>query len=1300
MKKNYFALCVFSMLLLPLENILGQTQQPSDRIYRRFAIMNGNQVQTVFGNWGVIGQPQEQGHRGAWKYPNNGYLGDVSPLVGAEVRYDSVFRGGRWIQTPNSVYHSVATCPVNRPTLLTDTDPRTGKYWTFEPEAGYFNPGGSKVAMSDDKNSYPPSWPDKASDQSDPGWPGSWNGYSGKKVDASLETYFVMDDNNDARFNVSANNPLGIAFKPDSTNLNRNGLGMLVKVRAMQWSQFLAQDNIFWLYEITNTGTTNYDRTVFGMLVGTYVGVTSTEDYHEYEDDWSFFDVKENLTYTGDWKGIRGLRMNDPFWQPTPSSGVGLVGYAFLESPGNPYDGIDNDGDADSSATGRLAPKFSPSDFDTTSSNNLLTSGKQIILIRNDYSRYTYTIPSVARPGDSVQITTRGLTVWIKPGITKVIEGNIILQNGLEVVNPNAYDGVDNDFDGIIDENYYLHYRQVKRTKTGTVLFDMLRPVAHANYATGVGTDAYSLIDERRDDRIDNNKNWNVFKDDVGRDGTPNTGDYGEGDGLPTSGYDNNGNDTGLPGEPHVDKTDVNESDQIGLTSFYYFAPAGNFKMGDKEVMWNYLAPGFFDVPDVIQNNRPVGGADGDFIYGSGYFPLRSKKTERLSLALVYGGGKQQGYDVDVADLLKNKRTVQKIYDANYKFPKEPDLPTLTAVPGDHFVRLSWDRVAEETIDPVLQTKTFEGYKLYRSTDPTFQDILTITDGSGTARGYQPLKQYDLIDGVTGYFHTSGQLYSDIFGFAYYLGNDVGIEHSYVDSSVQNGRKYYYALVAYNKGDEYLEVLPAENKIGIAITVTNEVQLAQNCAMVTPNAKTLDYISPLDGVLLNHAQGIGTGDVYYRVVDETKTTNHQYQLEFLDTQVDGIDNNNNGLIDLADSSEWDRITTNYSVRDLTVFTDEFTSLDTVVVSLQKKNLIPGTITVRTTSGSVVPDSLYALNLKTGKIHSSQSGSLPVGNYTITYQYYPVYQSPYIRGTPYVTDSKDADIFDGVELVFNNPWSIAKIDSLSKWITNRPKYRFDMYVTAITDGINPEPFIKGFRKACDYEFRFDSTKIVDTSYSDPDLGSEAIPTYFRVYNKTENKYVKFGYNYSTIKTVPQGRLSPNEEIFIYETNPRGTYGYTWSISFSSSDGKSVPYTTGDTLRLITSKPYEQGDVFTFATTKPSLDNISLTRSALDRIRVVPNPYVSASTLELPLPPGVTSGRFRRIDFIHLPAMAKIHIYTVRGDHIISLQHDGNMEDGHVSWNLKTKENLDVAYGVYFYVVESRVGTKTGKLAIIK
>ena len=58
----------------------------------------------------------------------------------------------------------------------------------------------------------------------------------------------------------------------------------------------------FWVYEVTNTSTVDYTNVVFGMLVGTYVGVTGNDDRpQEYDDDWSFFDVQNDITYTGDY---------------------------------------------------------------------------------------------------------------------------------------------------------------------------------------------------------------------------------------------------------------------------------------------------------------------------------------------------------------------------------------------------------------------------------------------------------------------------------------------------------------------------------------------------------------------------------------------------------------------------------------------------------------------------------------------------------------------------------------------------------------------------------------------------------------------------------------------------------------------------------------------------------------------------------------------------------------------------------------------------------------------------------------
>jgi hypothetical protein len=175
----------------------------------------------------------------------------------------------------------------------------------------------------------------------------------------------------------------------------------------------------------------------------------------------------------------------------------------------------------------------------------------------------------------------------------------------------------------MIDENFYLHYRQLRRDQTGKVLIDKLAPWAYKDYVRGAGL-LDPMIDESRNDGIDNDNDWNAEFDDVGVDGVEvPTNDRGESDGMPTA------------GEPNFDQTDVDESDQIGLTSFEYFTTANEFSMAmmrssGKE--WR----GLFQSPASIVNNKPERGEDGDFIYGSGYFPCAPAKP-----ALFPGPGLQ-----------------------------------------------------------------------------------------------------------------------------------------------------------------------------------------------------------------------------------------------------------------------------------------------------------------------------------------------------------------------------------------------------------------------------------------------------------------------------------------------------------------------------------------------------------------------------------------------------------------------------------------------------------------------------------
>jgi hypothetical protein len=1261
----------------------------SGKAYERSAVMSGNLVKTVFGNWGVIGQPAELGKRGAWIYDNNGYIGDVSPLVGGE------------ITVGNRTFHSVVVCPAARPTLQREESP-TGKQWSFEPLAGYINESTESVALFSDPSSWPALWPDKMSDSEDPGWAGSWNGFFGKSTTASEECYFVMDDNNDEEFNIANNNRWGVAFRADSTNPSRNGMGLRVKVRGMQWRDFLAQDCIFWLYEITNTSTTDYSKVLFGMLVGTYVGVTSTEDYQEYADDYSFFDVERDITFTADYDDNCS---RNPFW----TDGVGVVGYAFLESPGNEYDGIDNDGDANSNlAIPATGPLFTEAEFQ----KKLVNAGDFMVLIDDDYHRTLAQVPS-----HDTTFTTRGnargarRSIPITPGVTQLEEGNIVIRDGQETVNSNAYDGVDNDLDGLIDENYYLHYRQIRKDQRGNILIDKLNPVRHKDYITRLGlTDL--LIDEGRADGLDNDGDWSAEFDDIGADGLIGTNDRGEGDGIPTA------------GEPNFDQTDVDESDQIGLTSFEYFTPSNDFSMADDEDLWARLAPGHFEVPTSIVNNKPQRGEDGDFFYGSGYFPLRAGETQRFSLALVYGDG--GGSQVEIVDLMKNRETVQKIYDSDYRFPPAPDSPTLTAVPGDGKVTLYWDRKAEKSFDPVLKTFDFEGYKIYRATDNNFNDVFTITNPDGSPIMYTPLAQFDLNDGISGYFRPSDELFQQGRGASFYLGNDTGLQHSFVDTDVENGRRYYYAVVAYDHGDEFNDVFPKENSFRIDRLSTGEVKTYQNTAAITPNSQVAGYVPPAGSVSMTPTKQTGSGAAFYKVIDEELLTGHTYRLEFLDTSNDGIDNNENwnittddvGTDGLADSFDPDGtegnglpdtgepnldsndpgeyfvpITTSYSVLDLSGVTDRFQARDTLTVKLAHQNLIDGTIVITDHAGTAVPLSKVTLDLDKGRIRGKTSGDLLYGElYSISYKYYPIYQSPNIEKSPWVEETLDTDIFDGLRLAFNNEWEVVLDTTKSGWTNPAKSYGYNF--TIIDTDFGTQRLV-GLRHPSDYRIEFAET-IVDSSLDMPEFFVRAIPVNFRIRNVTDNHYVDFIYNDTDRNKV----ISPFDELIMVEPGKDGSRIFTWDVVFTSVKDTVYNFGAGDTLKLAVKKPFRSGDVFEFT---PDLPEIS-TKSAqieIDQIKVVPNPYIVATVHEAPLPPAVTSGRGeQKIDFIHLPTGSQIHIFTSRGEHVISLEHDNDIFDGTVSWNLKTKENLDVAAGIYFYVVESSVGKKTGKIAIIK
>jgi hypothetical protein len=275
-------------------------------------------------------------------------------------------------------------------------------------------------------------------------------------------------------------------------------------------------------------------------------------------------------------------------------------------------------------------------------------------------------------------------------------------------------------------------------------------------------------------------------------------------------------------------------------------------------------------------------------MYGSAFFALPREEERKFAVALIFGN--------DYEDILRNSETMQQIYNSDYNFAKPPNLPKVSAVAGDKQVTLYWDDKAELSVDPIYGYD-FEGYRIYRATDPAFNEIWTITDTYGNQTFNKPIAQFDKADGLTGP-HPYG-----LNGIHLDMGTDTGLRHSWTDTEVENGQTYYYAVVAYDYGFDYdfyergisqvdlrPPITPSECTKKIEVNASGDaIHFDINTIAVVPNAPALAYIPP--EIVADATTTLGTGSLEVTVIDPASIRNNdEYRITFRDWSEDGIDN--------------------------------------------------------------------------------------------------------------------------------------------------------------------------------------------------------------------------------------------------------------------------------------------------------------------------------------------------------------------------------------------------------------------------
>ena len=128
--------------------------------------------------------------------------------------------------------------------------------------------------------------------------------------------------------------------------------------------------------------------------------------------------------------------------------------------------------------------------------------------------------------------------------------------------------------------------------------------------------------------------------------------------------------------------------------------------------------------------------------------------------------------------------------------------------------------------------------------------------------------------------------------------------------------------------------------------------------------------------------------------------------------------------------------------------------------------------------------------------------------------------------------------------------------------------------------------------------------------------------------------------------------------------------------------------------------------------------TLAKENMDNIYVIPNPYIGSSKFDGRREGDEKGDKSRRIWFVNLPMECTVRIYTLAGDLVKELHHNGaHMTDiltiskadsqgisasGMHEWDLLSKNRQIIAPGVYLYSVENKADNKikVGKFVIIK
>ena len=272
----------------------------------------------------------------------------------------------------------------------------------------------------------------------------------------------------------------------------------------------------------------------------------------------------------------------------------------------------------------------------------------------------------------------------------------------------------------------------------------------------------------------------------------------------------------------------------------------------------------------------------------------------------------------------------------------------------------------------------------------------------------------------------------------------------------------------------------------------------------------------------------------------------------------------------------------------------------------------------------------------------------------------------IYGTTYDVNAI-TPIVDGVQIDFDVEIIPIFSEDYSGWLTDNE----DEFV--ITTKSTMEPY--------DFELQFpDFPNNVDTDTNNVDVS-------YRVFNTTLSDYHQTRF----YDIDGDGLFSVGDSVSVF-----GMYTSSGIFSFEYAEtGETDSLQAGDVFQVTTEKPFQVSNRISYRTEGPANPRATVD---LNQVKVVPNPYYIRADWD-------ENKYTNHIMFTNLPEKCTIKIFTVSGILIKEITHDAfsgdsNSMGGAHTWNLRNKEELRIASGLYIFQVDSDHGDYVGKFVVVR